>query len=146
MKRILTAFLVTSFIGALAAGAAHAQDASYKVVTNTSINVTSISADQLSRIFMKKTTKWADGTSAQPVDQTGSTALSEAFSRGVHGKPARAISSYWQKMVFSGRMVPPPKVSGDNEVLDFVRSKTGAVGYVSSSASTEGVKVLQVNR
>jgi ABC-type phosphate transport system substrate-binding protein len=146
MKRILTAFLAASFICALSAGAAHAQDASYKVVTNTSIKVTSISAKQLSRIFMKKTAKWADGTSAQPVDQADAPALSEAFSRGVHGKPARAISSYWQKMVFSGRMVPPPKVSGDDEVLAFVRSKTGAVGYVSSSASTEGVKVLQVNR
>jgi ABC-type phosphate transport system substrate-binding protein len=32
----------------------------------------------------------------------------------------------------------------DQEVLDFVRTNPGAVGYVSASAATGGVKVLTI--
>ena len=52
------------------------------------------------------------------------------------------MAAYWQTLVFSGRDVPPVVRHSDEEVLSFVRTQPGAVGYVSAGASTEGVRVL----
>ena len=38
----------------------------------------------------------------------------------------------------------PPEVASDSEVLEFVKSRRGGIGYVSVDASLEGVKVLEV--
>jgi len=41
--------------------------------------------------------------------------------------------------------VPPPEKASDDEVLDFVRMNSGAVGYVSPDADIgSGVKVLEI--
>ena len=54
------------------------------------------------------------------------------------------MRSYWQQVIFSGRDVPPPELSGDGSVLEDVKIHAGAVGYVSGGASTAGAKVLAV--
>ena len=40
--------------------------------------------------------------------------------------------------------VPPVKKASDEEVLAFVRTHSGAVGYVSTSAAADGVKILKL--
>ncbi len=57
----------------------------------------------------------------------------------------REVDAYWQGLVFSGKASPPPTVGSDQEVVSFVRSTPGAVGYVSAGADTGGVKVLTIN-
>jgi len=115
----------------------------YKVVVNPSISLSSVSRDELSRIFLKKATKFHDGHSASPVDLPASSSVRDSFSRDVHGKPTSAVEAYWQQQVFSGREVPPAE-KGEGGALDFVRSNSNGVAYVSSGADTEGVKVVNV--
>jgi hypothetical protein len=67
----------------------------------------------------------------------------DAFSRDVHGKPTSAVEAYWQQQVFSGRDVPPPE-KGEGAALDFVRSNSNGIAYVSPGAGTEGVKLIDV--
>jgi ABC-type phosphate transport system substrate-binding protein len=121
-----------------------AQDAGYKVIANTAVAEDSLGKKDLSRVFLKKTTKWGDGTSMLPVDLDDSTPVRAAFSRDVHRKGVGAIAAYWQRQIFSGRGVPPVVKKTDAEVLDYVRSNPGAIGYVSAGASTDGVKVLKI--
>jgi hypothetical protein len=54
------------------------------------------------------------------------------------------IDSYWQAQVFSGRNSPPKSMESDQAIIDYVRTKPGAVAYISSTADTEGVKVITV--
>ena len=67
-----------------------------------------------------------------------------AFSEGVLNRSLADVESYWNSQVFSGKATPPRTASTDQEVLDFVRSTPGAVGYVSGDASTSGVQVLTI--
>ena len=106
--------------------------------------VDSLSKGQLSRFFLKKATEWPDGTAVVPVDQERTSIVREAFSDDVHGKGPGAIAAYWQRQIFSGRGVPPLVKGSDAQVLDYVRSTPGAIGYVGASTPTEGVKVLTV--
>jgi ABC-type phosphate transport system substrate-binding protein len=116
---------------------------SYKVIINTSNSVSSISKEDLARIFLKKTTKFPDGRGASPVDLPLSSSVRESFSREIHGKPASAVDAYWQQQIFSGKDVPPAQKS-EAGAVDFVRSNSNGVGYVSAGADTGGVKVINV--
>ena len=120
-----------------------AQGKSYKVIVNSSNPASSISRGDLSRIFLKKTTKFSDGRSASPVDLPVSSSTRENFSKDVHGKPAAAVEAYWQQLIFSGRDIPPGQKS-ESGALEFVRSNENGIGYVSPGADTAGVKVISV--
>jgi ABC-type phosphate transport system substrate-binding protein len=115
----------------------------YKVIVNPSNPVSSISRDELSRIFLKKTTKFPDGRSASPLDLPLNSPVREAFSKDVHGKPAAAVDAYWQQQIFSGKDVPPSQ-KNEPGAVDFVRSSSNGVAYVSPGADTDGVKVIGV--
>ena len=139
-RRIAIALLAGT---ALLTVTAHA--ASYKVIVNNSVSVSSLSKKAASDLFLKKTTKWESGAAVAPVDQLDSSNTREGFSKAVHGKTAAAVKSYWNQQIFSGRDVPPVEKKSDAEVLSFVRSTPGAIGYVSEAASAEGVRVVTVN-
>ncbi len=141
MKRIVFAFLAVFAL----LGADEAQAQEFQVVVNATSGTEQISAGDLSKIFQKKSGDLPSGESARPVDQDNDAAVREAFSQAVHGRSAGQIESFWQQQIFSGRDVPPEKKKSDAEVLEFVRSNPGAIGYVSASASVgAGVKVVRV--
>jgi ABC-type phosphate transport system substrate-binding protein len=45
--------------------------------------------------------------------------------------------------VFSGKDVPPPEKGTDADVVAFVKSNPGAIGYV-AAGSADGVKVVSL--
>lgn len=101
---------------------------------------------QLSQLFLKKTTRWGDGTKVLPVEPIGPASLRERFCRRIHGKSALAIRSFWYQQVFSGREVPPLEEATDAEVTAYVRKHPGAIGYVSTKADVSGLAVLSPER
>ncbi|MBC8085956.1 MAG: phosphate ABC transporter substrate-binding protein, partial [Phycisphaerae bacterium] len=51
---------------------------------------------------------------------------------------------YWQQQIFSGKDVPPASKHTDEDVINFVKSTPGGIGYVSASSAAAGVKVIAV--
>ena len=143
MNRKQTLCIVVSAL--LIGGALWAQvPSSIKVIAHPAVSVSSLTVDQVSKMFLKKTTQWADGTKGAPVDQVETSDITETFFKAVHGKSPGAVKSYWQQQIFSGRGVPPPVKGSDAEVIAYVKANSGAIGYVSADAPVEGVKVLKV--
>jgi ABC-type phosphate transport system substrate-binding protein len=117
----------------------------FTVIVNAANPASSITRSELSRIFLKKTGQWPDGTRALPVDLGAASPVRASFSRDVHGRNAGAVKAYWQKMIFSGREIPPAELASAAEVIAFVAANRGAVGYVAAGASPgEGVKAIRV--
>ena len=140
-KRI--AMLVAT--GLAAASVFAAEPADFKVVVNSANTTTEIDVGNPSRIYLKKTASWPDGSEAFPVDMAPDTELRKGFSKAVHGRDADAIKSYWQRQIFSGKGTPPMEFSSEEDLLFFVSVTPGAVGYVSDSTPlTSGVKELRV--
>jgi ABC-type phosphate transport system substrate-binding protein len=129
MHRILAA------IGLLVACAgvrtAPAQEPRYKVIVNANNRVGALSADELSKIFLRNATVWQNGEPVLPVDLSEASPVHEAFVRDVLNKDAAALRAYWQQQIFAGRAVPPPSKTSEEDVLEFVRRYPGAIGYVS---------------
>ncbi len=122
---------------------ARAQE-SFKVVANPDVPAQTVTKAELSQLFLKRKGTWAAGQQVRPVDQVDRSPTRRSFSQFVHNKPTESIKSFWQQQIFSGRAVPPPEKASDEEVLAFVRSTPGAVGYVSKGAPVAGVKVMAV--
>jgi ABC-type phosphate transport system substrate-binding protein len=116
----------------------------FRVVVHPDNPADSMTASELSRLFLKKVTAWPDGRRVEPVDQREGSGVRAAFSEAIHDREVTAIKAYWNKVIFSGRGLPPPELSGDQDVLDYVRSHPRSLGYVSPRADTTLVKILRI--
>ena len=148
MKNLLRA-LAASMLALAVAPATTPADAQaqapYAIVVSASNPITSLSREQASKLFLKKTPTWADGREVVPVDLPEGSAVREAFTKSVLHKSVSAVKSYWQQQIFSGRDIPPPEKQTENDVVAFVRSNPGAIGYVSKGVDIgRGVKALSV--
>lgn len=116
----------------------------YWVIVHPDNPATALERDEISKIFLKKTTKWKDGATAVPVDLVEKAPARQAFSKDIHHRPASVIKKYWQQKVFSGQAAPPPEVPSEDDVLTLVSADPAAIGYVSDEAVLRGVKILDV--
>jgi len=140
LRRALASFLLGA---AVLLGTANAQSG-FVVIVNAANPAISLSAAELSRLFLKKTLSWPGGLAVAAVDQQRTSSVRRAFSHEVHGKDPDTIVSHWQTMVLSGRDTPPPVRASDAAVLEFVRTNPGAIGYVSEGADVAGVKLVTI--
>jgi ABC-type phosphate transport system substrate-binding protein len=126
------------------AGPAAAQQGRFVVVVNQANPVSSLTRVEVSNLFLRKATRWADGGAVHPVDLPTSSPVRAAFSRDIHGRTVASISAYWQQQIFSGRDVPPSERASEAEVVAYVRNDPGAIGYVAAGPPQPGLKVIEV--
>lgn len=119
---------------------AHAVDV--KVIANSSVTATSISAGDIKDVFLLDKDS-IGGSHVEPVLTKGG-ATHEAFLKEYLGKNDSALQAFYRSLVFTGKGSMPKALGSDAEVVAYVAKTKGAVGYVSNGASTEGVKTLQV--
>lgn len=142
MKYIVTLAALAIAVAVLPRNAS-AQD--FQVVVNASSSVSELTSDQVSKLFRKKERRLG-GESAIPVDLNKNLPIRETFSRAVHGSSVNDIESYWMQQVFSGKDEPPDQMGTEAELLEFVRSNPGAIGYVSAGTPLgDGVKAITVS-
>jgi hypothetical protein len=127
----------------LAVGVA-AQDRPYRVIVNPANPTTVVERRFLAEAFLKKTTRWGSGDVIRPVDLEPESAVRRRFTHEILNRSVGAVKNYWQQMIFTGRDVPPPELSSDEEVVRYVLKHAGAVGYVSGTADIGTAKVIAV--
>ncbi len=117
----------------------------FKLVVNSANPVVSLSRKEAAALFLKKAKAWDHGDPAEPIDLPEGSAVREAFSLSVLNKTVTRVNAYWQVKIFSGKGVPPQQLTSEREVLEFVKARRGAIGYVAASAAmVEGVKVIDL--
>ncbi len=140
MKKILILMII---LVAITATEATAQ--SYTIIVNNANQIKSMSPKELALVFLKKKKRWDNGSVIIPIDQKASAEVRKDFSQAVFKKKVAAIRSYWQKAIFSGMDTAPVEEESDRAVIDYVRQNKGAIGYVSSQANLNGVKVITIS-
>lgn len=117
----------------------------FTVIVNAANPVASMPRDDVAKLFLKKTIAWESGQAVSPVELPVAAKAREAFAHAVLNKSISQVKSYWQQQIFSGKDVPPPEKQSENDVVAFVRSNPGAIGYVSKGVDIgRGVKALSV--
>ena len=139
MKHIQLFFVFT----ALALFASAAQAGEIKIIANSSVGASSISAEEIKGVFLLNKTSLDDGSHVQPVLAKGGPAH-EALLKEYLGKTDAALQTYYRSLVFTGKASMPKILASDAEVAAYVAKTKGAVGYVGAAADAAGVKVLDV--
>jgi len=114
---------------ALAAGPANAGE----VIAHPSVT---LSADEVKETFLGDK-QLAGSTKLVPVDNA---AAQSDFAAKVLGTDVAKYGARWTKKAFREGLTAPSVKGSDAEVMAFVKSTPGAVGYVAGASA--GVKVL----
>jgi hypothetical protein len=133
--------LVATVVGICAAVTASAAD--IKVIANSSVGASSVSADELKGVFLATKTSLSDGSHVEPVLEKGGP-IHESFVKEYLGKTDAALETYYRSLVFTGKASMPKAFASDAEIVAYVAKTRGAIAYVAAGASTAGVKVLEV--
>ena len=139
MKRIT--ILLLACVAVLFATAIQA--AEVKIIANPSVGASSVSANELKRVFLLEKNALDDGSRVEPVVAKGGS-THEAFLREYLSKTDSALQTYYRSLVFTGKASMPKTLGSEAEVAAFVAKTKGAIGYVSASTAAPGTKTLEV--
>ena len=132
-----------AFSVALLASSAHAED--FRIVVHPAVEGTKISRSVLAGIYQKDVIRWGNRVRIHPVDQSGHAPVRLTFTREILGQSLGEVQNYWTNRMATNRELPPPSKASDEEVLAFVASKKGAIGYISAGVeAVTGVKVIKL--
>jgi len=130
MKSRLAATLVLiALAGPRPAGAAD----SFKVIVNSRMTGRTVSRETLSQVYLGKAERWGDGKPVSAIDLSTTSPVRAAFSQAVLGMSVLSVRQYWTRTMVSDHF-PPMVRTTDEDVIAFVGTRTGAVGYVSADA------------
>jgi len=140
LKVIGIAILAVAMIGAR-----RRPDVKVVIVVNSANPVSTMRREQVARMFLREVPAWNNGEEILPVDQLERSPSRVTFAREVQRQTVSSLKTYWQQRIFSGNESPPPERVSDFDVLTYVRSNAGAIGYVVEGTDLgTGVKPLVI--
>ena len=111
------------FLGIIVSTPALAED--LYVISNPGIKLT---AEDVREIFLGEK-QFAGSVKIAPADNS---AAQEAFLAKVMKMDTAKYNTSWTKKAFRDGLIPPATKSGDADVINFVKSTPGGVGYVTT--------------
>lgn len=104
--------------------------------------VTTLTRDQASDIFLGKSNRFPDGTSAQPIDLVEGSPARDEFYLVFAGKSPAQVKAHWSKIIFTGRGRPPPDVANGAEIRKRLAEHPGAIGYLAPDMVDANVRIV----
>jgi ABC-type phosphate transport system substrate-binding protein len=140
---LVNSVTILALMVSLQGGAVGAKHPGFALIVHAAHPGSSVTKDELARLYLGMSQRWADGRAAVPVDQSATSAVRSEFCRSILDEDVEFIQSYWNSV--AGGQRPPVVKASDAEVVAFVGATEGAVGYVTTNAQLSGqVKVLQL--
>ena len=130
--RLLPSVLVAAALAG-GPGSSVSAAADFRMIVNPQVKGSQIPRAVLKSIFLKQALKWGDGRPVAPVDQSVQSPVRRLFTTDVLGQGIVEVQVYWQRKIGAG-LVPPPVKTSDEDIVAFVASTPGAIGYVSAGA------------
>ncbi|WP_233716687.1 type 2 periplasmic-binding domain-containing protein [Ketobacter alkanivorans] len=105
-------------------------------------NDSSLQADDIAKLYLGKSKKFSNGQSAIALDRGEGTELRVKFLESTVGKDESQMKSYWSRLIFTGKGIPPKVVETDAEVKELVSRNPDTIGYIDAGAVDDTVKVV----
>lgn len=132
---LLALLLVTNFPGLVMA-----EDV--LVVVSPQSTISTLSRSEIINIYMGRQKRLPTGEKVTPLDLVGSPPLKEAFYEGLLGKQVAEVNSYWARLIFSGRDLPPRQMKSYTEMIEAIKVNSSAIGYVSQANFNDDLLVV----
>ncbi|VAW78444.1 hypothetical protein MNBD_GAMMA12-933 [hydrothermal vent metagenome] len=106
------------------------------LIVSSKSSVGALSKDEVKKIYLLKSKKLT------PLVLKSSMAAHAEFRDKVISKTESQLTSYWSRLVFSGRGEAPKEFSDEDSMVKHVKSNSETIGYVTRKSVTSGVKVV----
>ena len=116
----------------------------FVIVVHPDNPVRAVDREFLRDAYLKKATDWGNGETIRPVDLATRFEVRDVFTREVLRKTPAQLRSYWNQQIFSGKGTPPVEADSIREMLEYIASNVGAIGYLPAGAAPARVKVVEV--
>jgi ABC-type phosphate transport system substrate-binding protein len=113
-----------------------------QLIANSSVTASELSADDVKEIFLGTKTAVGGGEVEPVLGKAG--VAHEAFLKLYVGKSDQGLRNHFKSLVFTGKGAMPKSFASDAEIVKYVATTKGAIGYVSGAAEATGVKKLAV--
>ena len=120
-----------------------AETSPFKIIVNAANPVGEMDRMEIADFYLNKSTHWPNGIEVLPVICTDPGAFQKEFLESVLGMDSSRFKTYWAKLIFAGRGLPPREMEDANGVVQFVKANPGAIAFVSDATNVEAVKVLE---
>ena len=125
--------------------------ASFKVVVHEDNPLDELPRETLTRMFLYQVRRWdfgdpkVENLPTDVVEHPEGATIRDDFAWKVHRRPPDNVKRFWMRVIFSGRGRQPPTRSNDKEILEYIRERPGAVGYVAvDTPLLPGTKELRI--
>ena len=112
------------------------------VVVNVHCGVAAMSRNEVINIFFGRNRQFFNGIEAQPVDMLDTHPARARFYQALVGKDLADINAYWSRQIFSGRSQQPPKIATAEEVIKWVTSHPGGIGFIDLAKADARVRIV----
>jgi ABC-type phosphate transport system substrate-binding protein len=116
-----------------------------EVITNSSADIASITTTQLRRIYSMRQVKWANGVPITIFVLSSTTKIHQQFCKETLRLFPYQLDRIWNKLTFSGMGIAPTIVSSEQELIQAVKSTTGAIGYIENINEVSDVNLLKID-
>lgn len=112
------------------------------VVLHPQNTVQALSKEDVSRIYLGKNKNFANGATIETIDLHKDSQQREDFYRKVCEKSPSQIASYWSRLIFTGKGVPPRSLDSEAAAREWVASHPNSIAYIDSANLDASVKVV----
>lgn len=116
----------------------------YFIISNQQLQQDQIQKTEIKKIFLGYKKFWKDKETIKVAQPNFKNSTSKYFIENVVGYDLANYKRYWRRKLFSGSGIPPKQFSTEKEIIEFVKSKPGAIGLVSEKPDDPTIKVLEV--
>jgi hypothetical protein len=124
-------------------GTARPAHADYYVVVSERSHVATLTRQQVLHLFMGRTRTFPDGTLAAALDLSDD-ALRGGFYRLLSGMTLPQVNSYWARLMFSGRNLPPQRLNSQSTMIERIRDDPAAIGWLPEAPRQKGLRTVLV--
>jgi hypothetical protein len=122
---------------------AHAS-ADFYLVVQANNEQHALSQKEAVDLFMGRNRAFANGEIAQVFDLSRSDPKRDAFYHALTGLSQAQVNSYWSRLMFSGRNLPPQPLSDEAAMVEAVTHHPNAIGWLSKEPTDKRVRTLLV--
>ena len=112
------------------------------VIVNPGSGVTRLTRGQAAQIFLGNQKFLAEGLVALPVEPANPAENRAHFYQLLVNMSLAEVRTYWTQVFFNDQAQPPHQAKNSDEVLEFVATGKGAVGFIEQSKLNRRVRAV----
>ena len=121
-----------------------ATQAAVAIITHPGVKDIGFSKNKLAKIYLGKLKKHSNGQSIKAADLPSDSKSYKKFYKVVVKKSHNAMNRHWSKLKYTGKGKPPKSLSSTKEMIKWVASTEGAIGYIDGKYLNKSVNVVLI--